>query len=140
MCAYFLFSDNNIGWSVVDEYLSDDLGSDQEDVKRMREAQSRASRKQKEKKKRPTPLGKRPRSNVRSRNNDYSGTDAGTFFRGPPGPPTHQYYNKQAFGNSTWNNKSNDLCFACQRYGHWRRDCPTVKQDNRDSGANGRRM
>ena len=81
---YVQFADaDKAGWAAVDEYIKDDLASDSDDEKRMRNAQIRASRKQKSHK-RATPLGKRPRQQNTHHTAGYdNGGGSDGYFRGP---------------------------------------------------------
>ncbi|XP_041484375.1 uncharacterized protein LOC121430987 [Lytechinus variegatus] len=114
------------GWSAVDEYLSDELASDSEDEKRIRQAQARAARKRKAS--RSTNKGKSAK-NVGSSQCPSTSTTSDNFFRGfgsrnrfPLGSGTNP-------STSSWRGyasgpRPTDYCFACGKQGHWRRGCP----------------
>ena len=70
----------SIGWSAVDEYLSNDLASDSEDEKRIRQAQARASRKRKTSRSSSATKSKPPKSDGYTQGASSSSTDH--FFRG----------------------------------------------------------
>ncbi|XP_072177446.1 uncharacterized protein [Diadema setosum] len=116
---------SDAGWSAVDEYLSDDLASDSEDEKRMRQAQARTARKRKTSRNIPAAKGKPPKSDgYRTASPSF-----GHFFRGLSGKSRYAY---GSTGNSPtlgWRGASSgpkptDFCFACGKQGHWRRGCP----------------
>ncbi|XP_072166153.1 uncharacterized protein [Diadema setosum] len=115
---------SDAGWSAVDEYLSDDLASDSEDEKRIRQAQARAARKRKSSRNIPAAKGKPPKSDGYR----TASPSSGHFFRGFSGKSRYAY---GGTGNSSlgWRGassgpKSTDFCFACGKQGHWRRGCP----------------
>lgn len=88
-----------LGWRVVNEYVSNPLASDSEDEKRIYKAEARATRKykaeksKKAKRSRSTPYGRQFPSKI---NNDQGSTTSQQTKR-PPG-----------------------LCFACGKPGHWK--------------------
>ena len=129
----FLF----IGWSAVEEYLSDDLASDSADEKRIRQAQARASRKRKSTRSAPAAKGKPPKSD----GNTHQGSSSDHLFRGHSGKGRFPFGSSSMVSNFGWRGASSgpkptDLCFACGKQGHWRRGCPgTTSQgpQSRDS-------
>ncbi|XP_052101943.1 uncharacterized protein LOC127735711 [Mytilus californianus] len=99
------------GWTTVREYESDEIASDSDDEKRLRQAESRALKTIKEKKSRTKPYAK----------------PSATVSR----PPTNtadmplQQYNQPPFRrNSRREATSYDMCYECHQFGHWRTNCP----------------
>lgn len=120
------------GWATVDEYMSDDLASDSEDEKRLREAEKRALAKRKTNRNQFSAGRKLPASATYSR---------------PPPPPFQPFQNAQHFTstqpfpaqlpttrpafsrqNPQYGRmpKPTDICLACGAAGHWRRNCPNT--------------
>ena len=99
------------GWTTVREYESDDLASDSDDEKRMRQAENRAIRSLKEKRrfqpyKKPSATGTAP---------------APSSDRRPPSSPyqnSFRPYTKQRRQPSAY-----DICYNCRKYGHWKSQC-----------------
>ncbi|CAC5400373.1 unnamed protein product [Mytilus coruscus] len=98
-------------WTTVRAYESDEIASDSDDEKRLRQAESRALKTIKEKKSRTKPYVK----------------PSATVSR----PPTNtadmplQQYNQPPFRlNSRRESTSYDMCYECHQFGHWRTNCP----------------
>ncbi|XP_076073336.1 uncharacterized protein LOC143044953 [Mytilus galloprovincialis] len=98
------------GWTTVREYESDEIASDSDDEKRLRQAESRALKTIKEKKgctkpyTKPSATVSRPPTNT---------TDM-----------SHQQYNQPFRRNSRREATSYDMCYECHQFGHWRTNCP----------------
>ncbi|XP_076105713.1 uncharacterized protein LOC143074048 [Mytilus galloprovincialis] len=92
------------------EYESDEIASDSDDEKRLRQAESRALKTIKEKKGRTKPYTK----------------PSATVSR-PPTNTTDMYYqqyNQPFRRNSRREATSYDMCYECHQFGHWRTNCP----------------
>lgn len=87
------------GWATVAEYETDEMASDEEDEKRIRNAEKRAMEK---KEKLFKQRKQRPSSTTTKRDDHSSG-------RHRPAP------NRE---------KPTDICLGCGQYGHWRYNCP----------------
>jgi hypothetical protein len=103
------------GWSTVKEYESDELASNSDDEKRLRQAENRALRSIKEKRrfqpyKKPSTASS---SHAKNDSNHYS-------FRG--------YNFKQRREPSP-----QDICFNCNQYGHWKSSCPAPPKPSNKS-------
>ena len=109
---------SDAGWKAVEEYLVDDLASDSEDDKKIRKAQARASA---AKKKASTKSSSRFRPGSKPYQRYGSGGRQAQYAPSSNvGNFRAQNYNR--FSSS--GPKTSDLCFACQKPGHWRRNCP----------------
>ncbi|XP_072022961.1 LOW QUALITY PROTEIN: uncharacterized protein [Amphiura filiformis] len=109
------------GWAAVDEYLSDDLASESDDEKRIRQAQARAVRKKRANITNTAPA-KRQRQGVAFPVDGHStGSD---LFRGLQYNRIH-YAGYPANTSTRWGYgpKQTDICFNCGKTGHWRRGC-----------------
>lgn len=105
------------GWGAVDEYLENDVADNSDDDKKIKKAQSEATRKQKAKKvKQQYPI----KTVVSGVNKNVARNS-----------------NFRRFGGNT---AQNDVCFYCGEVGHWRRSCPNKSKGSRprDDGYNTR--
>jgi len=104
------------GWATVREYEASDIADNEEDEKKIRQAESRALRKEKNKQRpqpyaRPQPIPTpSPRAETMP-NPAY----ANMYVRNQP--PFRQGAGRRE--PSTW-----DICHLCKQPGHWRKDCP----------------
>lgn len=112
-------ADNSAGgWATVKEYESSDIADNEEDEKRIRQAESRALKVIKEKKARPQPYTSRP------------STSAIPVPTMPTASVPAQSYNfnrvDQPFRTGAARREPcpYDICHLCKQYGHWRRNCP----------------
>lgn len=104
------------GWETVKEYLSDDLASDSEDDKKLRQAEARAVRKTKHKF-----STKRSSFKNVSTSMPVAAPLAGTSSNGSfPGLQRHSF--RQLRRPSPY-----DVCYACGNAGHWRKDCTNLR-------------
>ena len=117
------------GWATVDEYMSDDLASDSEDEKRLREAEKRALAKRKTTKNQYSTGRKLPASATYSRPPPFQPFQSVQHFTSTPPfptqPSTRPAFSKQGppFGRIP---KPTDICLSCGAAGHWRRNCPNT--------------
>ncbi|XP_021372583.1 uncharacterized protein LOC110462757 [Mizuhopecten yessoensis] len=110
------------GWQTVKEYVSDDLASDSEDEKRIRQAEQRALRSIKLK------HGSSKRSSSAVFNN--SGNTA-TRYASPPAAAGSAPFRGGPYNYGVTAPRStapSDQCFSCGGFGHWRRDCGKFRQ------------
>lgn len=108
------------GWKVVEEYLSEELASDSHDDKRIRAAQNRAATK------------RRKSRSVRGKSMPYRrpGSGSAETYSKPDSNPSFRRYifanRQQRIQPQPGLPRFNDLCFACGKSGHWRRNCSFV--------------
>ena len=98
------------GWTTVKEYESDDLASDSDDEKRMRQAENRAIRALKEKR-RYQPYKKPSATNS---------TPAPSTDRRPDSTPNQHSF--RAYPKRRQPSPF-DVCYNCKKYGHWKSQC-----------------
>ena len=104
------------GWNFIAEYVADDLASDSEDEKRIKRAESEATKKRKFF----LEQAARKRSKPESQLPSTSSTTGKQFFRGPAGPSRKSF-------------RYEDRCFACGQEGHWRTNCPGLPGSKRST-------
>ena len=124
------------GWAAVDEYLSDDLASDSDDDKKMKSAENRAISKRKSSKRkishRQQPY-QRPSSTFTSPA-QHDGNHPATYYPPPfyAGRPSFSFQPRlqpsYQFQRPSNINRQQSLCFGCGKPGHWRKECPEIKQ------------
>ncbi|XP_071152039.1 uncharacterized protein [Mytilus edulis] len=109
-------ADNSTGgWVTVREYESNDIAENDEDEKKIRQAETRALKTIKEKKTRPQPYTARPTPAV------------GSIATATAPPPAYDFSRYQEpFRTCTARREPcpMDICHYCKQYGHWRRNCP----------------
>ena len=108
------------GWATVREYESSDIADNEEDDKKIRQAESRALKIIKEKKARPQPypVTVRPPAPATA---TYASTATVPNYGAP-------FRYQQPFRHSVARREPCpwDMCHFCKQYGHWRKDCPLI--------------
>ena len=114
------------GWATVRQYEANEIASDSEDEKKLRQAETRALKVLKDKK-RYKPYDANHRGDNRSSAPSAAAGSAEQLGSHHGFRPQQSFrYRKQA--------SPFDICYACRAMGHWRKDCPLTKgADN--SGA-----
>ena len=107
-----LADSSELGWRVSNEYERIPIASDSEDEKRMYKAEARANRKMKSEK---------SRRSSRGRNKPYWGR------RQPEATVTSGQTTRAP------ENRRHGLCFNCSLPGHWAKECPGNKSNNKIS-------
>lgn len=92
------------GWSTVKEYETDSVASDTADEKRLKRAEKRTLER----------IQSEPKPSKRFK-------QSSTLSRNPESSSGSRYTTKYS------NSRSNERCLACNRYGHWRHECPERK-------------
>ena len=102
------------GWETVREYSSDDLAENSSDEKKLRAAEERAIKKLK----RSSSSSKTTR-NYNPNNNNATPVDKSRITTSPS---NHQ------FRNAKYNQNNTNIgpCFACGKFGHLRKRCPSL--------------
>eukprot|EP00105_Crassostrea_gigas_P046385 XP_019930533.1 PREDICTED: uncharacterized protein LOC105347436 isoform X3 [Crassostrea gigas] len=114
------------GWATVHQYEHNDIASDSDDdkKKKLRQAENRALRAIKEKK-RFQPYKPRP--------SGYSAPQPATGSI-PSAAAGSQQQLFRGFGKRR-EPSSYDICFHCKSVGHWRKHCPLFSAANQSSGS-----
>ncbi|XP_065943713.1 uncharacterized protein [Magallana gigas] len=112
------------GWATVHQYEHNDIASDSDDDKKLRQAENRALRAIKEKK-RFQPYKPRP--------SGYSAPQPATGSI-PSAAAGSQQQLFRGFGKRR-EPSSYDICFHCKSVGHWRKHCPLFSAANQSSGS-----
>ena len=115
---------SEFGWETVNEYLADDLASDDEDAKRFKKAERSAVRKVKERldlrnKKKPKILANHP---YQSQINPSIFQSFRTSSKVPA-----SFFRAQNMSYSR-TNPINDICYKCGKQGHWAKYCKEQQQ------------
>lgn len=105
-----------VGWSTVDEYISDDLASDSADERKIKAAENRAIR-------------KKQNTFNRTRKSKFSDVSS-TISKAPD---KIQFRNaesdfRRVVHPSATSFKPTGTCFSCGKNGHWRKYCPEAKR------------
>ena len=117
------------GWNIADEYLTDELASDSDDEKRMRQAEARALRKKKAK----LESYNLAKSSSSTTSLKASGqTESANTFPKRTGRANRSFrpsfeFEKQQTPRPT------DICFGC---GHWRKYCPAQRWQRNNTKGN----
>ncbi|KAK3085507.1 hypothetical protein FSP39_004329, partial [Pinctada imbricata] len=115
------------GWATVCQYESNEIASDSEDEKNLRQAENRALKSIKEKR-RPKPYDN-PRGD--SRNHPFAAAGSTEQLRSG-----FQFRNQQLCRPRRQATPF-DMCYACREFGHWRKDCPVIMSvDNQAKPVN----
>jgi hypothetical protein len=104
------------GWDTVKEYMSDDLASDTDDEKRIRQAETRAIRKR----------NQRKQENSQRRQSNARPAPSATFPNPSSDTVTNTGSNFRSFNRISTGPLPTDICFGCNEQGHWRRNCPKI--------------
>ena len=108
---------SDLGWRIVQEYVSNPLASDEEDEKRMNRAEARANRKAKQERQKKLDKVQKSRR----------------FTPYPQGPVSSA---KAAAGAPIQTVSSTSrrpgLCFECGLPNHWKFECPSRKSGNKE--------
>ncbi|VDI24886.1 Hypothetical predicted protein [Mytilus galloprovincialis] len=115
------------GWDVVEEYMDDPLTENSEDATKLRQAETRAKAKRRDK------ARDKQRTSPYSRNNEFSNDKGNNDLFRRPGPS----YSEDSFKGRSSNNSQNvysqseyyggkksDKCFYCNAEGHFAYQCP----------------
>ena len=102
------------GWDTVKEYMSDDLASDTDDEKRIRQAETRAIRTIKQ------------RKQENSQRRQSTARPSATFPNPSSDTVTNTGSNFRSFNRIYTGQRSTDICFGCSEQGHWRGNCPKI--------------
>ena len=110
------------GWTTVKEYESDDLASDSDDEKRLRQAENRALKVLKEKRR------------FKPYRNPSATVTSAPVDRRPPPPnplPQHSFRSFKRRQPSPY-----DMCYNCHKYGHWKSQCTEPPKSSNQSSNN----
>ena len=126
------------GWGTIDEYLSDELASDSDDEKRIRDAENRALRKKNRKiLPRSSSTITRPRhysqSSSSTQNNDR--TLSGRHYSQGSFNQNQYHQNHQRNYQQANHQISRNACFLCGQAGHWRSQCPNLQPQAYGKGS-----
>ncbi|XP_033730613.1 uncharacterized protein LOC117320027 [Pecten maximus] len=121
---------SSCGWDTVKEYESDELASDSEDEKKIRQAEFRAQRKKRVQKK-STPAAATGGPPGKLYGSQSIGGNHSGAFRGSPQFHQHSRFHRggtwpQFGGRGRGSPAPTDLCHACGGVGHWRANCPKI--------------
>ncbi|CAG2221033.1 unnamed protein product [Mytilus edulis] len=115
------------GWDVVEEYMDDPLTDNSEDATKLRQAESRAKAKRRDK------ACDKQRTSPYSRSNEF-GNDKGNsdLFRRPGTSHPEDSFKGRSSNNSQnvysqseyYGGKKSDKCFYCNAEGHFAYQCP----------------
>jgi hypothetical protein len=100
------------GWDTVKEYMSDDLASDTDDEKRIRQAETCAIRKR----------NQRKQENSQRRQSTARPAPSDTF----PNPSSNTGSNFCSFNRISTGPRPTDISVGCNEQGLWRRNCPKI--------------
>ena len=113
------------GWMTVQEYMSDELASDSDDSRKMRQAENRATKKRK------LAFSKKPSSTFSSatqfhqfNSGNATPSYAGNQFRNAPLSSQRQGWNPLQPNNFGRFQNPTNHCYNCGELGHWKHSCP----------------
>ena len=104
------------GWDAVKEYLTDDVASDSDDARKMKQAEKRAAEKKKKKEK-AKPYD-RYHSASKASSSRSSGVFSGQRYNEPPWGKGEGYWKR-----SSEKTRGEERCFGCGKRGHYRNQC-----------------
>ena len=114
------------GWKTVKEYESDEVASDSEDEKKIRQAENRAIKSIKDKSRfapyarNKTPAETAVRPNQLATNGSFQPDRNSTF----PIQPFPAQFNLPPFRTNKRQPTPFDIYYSCRQYGHWKDKCP----------------
>ena len=114
------------GWATVKQYETNEIASDSDDEKRLRQAETRALQSIKDKKQR-----FKPYDNARNSGPNYSGPSAAAGSAQQL-QRNFRFQHNQPFRGRRQANPW-DVCYSCRGTGHWRRDCQVVSGSDNQS-------
>ena len=113
------------GWMTVQEYMPDELASDSDDTRKMRQAENRATKKRK------LAFSKKPSSTFSSatqfhqfNSGNATPSYAGNQFRNAPLSSQRQGWNPLQPNNFGRFQNPISHCYNCGELGHWKHSCP----------------
>ena len=113
------------GWMTVQEYMPDELASDSDDSRKMRQAENRATKKRK------LAFSKKPSSTFSSatqfhqfNSGNATPSYAGNQFRNAPLSSQRQGWNPLQPNNFGRFQNPTNHCYNCGELGHWKHSCP----------------
>ena len=113
------------GWMTVQEYMPDELASDSDDSRKMRQAENRATKKRK------LAFSKKPSSTFSSatqfhqfNSGNATPSYAGNQFRNAPLSSQRQGWNPLQPNNFGRFQNPTNHCYNCGELGHWEHSCP----------------
>ena len=113
------------GWMIVQEFMPDELASDSDDSRKMRQAENRATKKRK------LAFSKKPSSTFSSvtqfhqfNSGNATPSYAGNQFRNVPLSSERQGWNPLQPNNFGRFQNPTNHCYNCGELGHWKHSCP----------------
>ena len=113
------------GWMIVQEYMPDELASDSDESRKMRQAENRATKKRK------LASSKKPSSTFSSatqfhqiNSGNATPSYAGNQFRNAPLSSQRQGWNPLQPNNFGRFQNPTNHCYNCGELGHWKHSCP----------------
>jgi len=120
---------SDIGWATVREYETDEVASDSDDDKKIKQAEARAQSRLKNK------VKKRTFNQTTEKSSTFPiwpNTGFRQQFRNAPQTPQNQSWFPSFQANRTWNRprfqtpRAEHHCYGCGEKGHWRKDCQKI--------------
>jgi hypothetical protein len=104
------------GWDTVKKYMSDDLASDTDDEKRIRQAETCTIRKR----------NQREQKNSQRRQSTARPAPSATFPNPSSNTVTNTGSNFCSFNGISTGPRPTDISFGCNEQGQWRCNCPKI--------------